>query len=138
MSSWHISLHPRPEATLANCDVAWAGQSWPTVVVPENLLTYTFEISFEECAKRLGQLPRLDCEPDGALVWFDERGNVQLDGVLYDRAGRLLFAELKFPVWRQTFHELLAALDWPTAPLIVQVLPAAIIVEFDDWIARAT
>ena len=53
--------------------------------------------SFEELAEALGKMPGMYFEMDGSFVWVDH-GSVppgQMDGMVYDRNGRLEYIEIK-------------------------------------------
>ena len=68
--------------------------------------------SFEQAVERLEKFDRLFIELDGSFVWTgtDRNGNWQLDGMLYDYAGRLQRVELKgtcpLPEWHTILHSL--------------------------------
>ena len=65
------------------------------------------EVSFEEVAQHLQQLPRMYLEMDGSFVWVGDhspsidapedgkRPEWQLDGMLYDAGGMLQYVELR-------------------------------------------
>lgn len=85
-----------------------------------------YSLSFEQMQARLGQCSRIYVESDGAFLWngSDQRtGEIwQMAGMLYDSAGHLQRIELQgacpLAIWRQG----LTMLDWPTQPLIIQLL----------------
>lgn len=53
--------------------------------------------SFEELAEQLGELPGMYFEMDGSFVWVDHTSIPpgQMDGMVYDRNGRLEYIEIK-------------------------------------------
>ena len=53
--------------------------------------------SFEELAERLGEMPGMYFEMDGSFVWVDHASVPpgQMDGMVYDRNGRLEYVEIK-------------------------------------------
>lgn len=70
-----------------------------------------FATSFEEAGQRLESLARLYFEMDGSFVWVgDAPVPWQLDGMLYDHAGRLQRVELKGCCPLNNWRELLNAL----------------------------
>ncbi|MCG8651951.1 MAG: hypothetical protein MI861_19075, partial [Pirellulales bacterium] len=80
--------------------------------------------TFEAAAERLEKLDSLYFEPDGSFVWVAEGGDQQIDGMLYDAAGRLQYVEIRgicqIAVWRQ----LLAAIGGDfTVAMEVMKLP---------------
>ncbi len=50
----------------------------------------------------------------------------QVEGNLFDRAGRLLFADLKGACPDEQLDQLLAALGWPATPLMFQLVREAV------------
>jgi hypothetical protein len=53
--------------------------------------------SFEELAEQLGKMPGMYFEMDGSFVWVDHGSTPpgQMDGMVYDRNGRLEYIEIK-------------------------------------------
>ncbi len=51
--------------------------------------------SFEEAAARLVGIERLYFEPDGSFVWSGPALGEQLDGMVYDAAGRIRYVDLQ-------------------------------------------
>ncbi len=119
---FHASLHPRPTTLPAAAPLTVAGVDWPSLAADQAVLAAGFPLSFETVATRLEQLPRMFLEPDGSLVWVGSSAEAtwQLDGVLYDRAGRLLYLELKGWCPAEPFDALLRTLDWPETAVLVQ------------------
>lgn len=81
-------------------------------------------LSFEQAAQRLSRLPRMDVEPDGALLWtgVDASGcRWQVEGTLMDGGAALAYVELKGSCPPAAWDELLKALGWPTQPLVYQL-----------------
>ena len=91
--------------------------------------------SFEEAADRLKQLARMYCEPDGSFVWASPQGQPpwQVDGNLYDRAGSLLFVDLKGTCPAEEFDRLLAALGWPASKLMFQLVREAVFLDETEF-----
>jgi hypothetical protein len=98
---------------------------WQVPVVESS----SMDCSFEQVVDRLACLPRMFVEPDGSFVW---RGSIdadaayqnltpsghrsttwQLDGMLYDRAGRVLRVELQGTCPRSAWLQLLECLQPP-------------------------
>lgn len=93
-----------------------------------------FERTFEQVSEALGKLPRMFIEPDGSFVWVSagERG-WQIDGMLYDGAGRLWYMELKGQCPEQEFERLLSALGWPATPVTVQLMREGELLSDDEF-----
>ena len=53
--------------------------------------------SFEELARILGRIPGMVFEMDGSFVWVDHHQSPanQMDGMVYDRADRIEYVEIK-------------------------------------------
>lgn len=64
---------------------------------------------FDEVAERLAATERLHFEPDGSFVWSGTAGETrwQLDGMVYDSAGRIQYLDLKGACPRPVWHRLL-------------------------------
>ncbi len=106
-----------------------------TLVVSREAVAATFDKSFEEVAEQLNRWPRMFIEPDGSFVWVAPQGEApwQVDGVLYDRAGRLLYVELKGNCPEAEFDRFLAACGWPQAAVMFQLLRAAVFVDEQEF-----
>ena len=128
---FHVTIHARSAAVVPAAAVTLGGHDWPALHVPQTALATPFAISFEETVDRLAKLPRMFVEPDGSFVWVARSGEVpwQVDGVLYDRDGRLLFADLKGTVPPHQLDELLTALGWPETPVIFQLVREAVFLD---------
>lgn len=86
-----------------------------------------FERSFEQVSNALASLPRMFVEPDGAFVWVSTaEPHWQVDGVLYDGAGRLWYVEIKGRCPEAEFNRLLASLGWPQTSLRFQLVQEAV------------
>jgi hypothetical protein len=83
-----------------------------------------FAITFEQAVDSLGRLPRLDAEPDGFfLISGDHDGQRwQVDGHLFDFAGRLHRVELHGACPPDTFDALLACFGWPQTQLAFELV----------------
>jgi hypothetical protein len=80
----------------------------------------SFDCAWEDAAERLERMPRMIFEPDGSFVISgnDETGRRwQVDGHLFDFAGRLQRVELRGECPPAAFDDLLGCLGWPRQPL---------------------
>jgi hypothetical protein len=130
--SFHVSVHARPaDAAASSATTLVDGKEAQTLAVSPEMLATPFAVSFEEAGVALSKLPRLFFEPDGSFVWVSARGEStwQVDGNLFDRAGRLQFVDLKGRCPAREFDELLRALGWPETPVIFQLVRAAVFVD---------
>lgn len=134
--SFHITVHARPPGAWSERSTLLDGTETRILDIPSPKLDAFFPVSFEAAASRLGGLPRLFIEPDGSFVWVSVRGETpswQLDGMLYDRAGRLLYVELKGNCPTTPFLELLAAFGNAHTPFVVQLIRHAIVLDSQEF-----
>ena len=64
--------------------------------------------SFESLAEKLGSMPGMVFEMDGSFVWVDHDFTPasQMDGMVYDRLGKLEYVEIKGACNAQQWHTL--------------------------------
>lgn len=138
---FHVTVHARTSDVRPGLTIALAGRQLSTLELSqESLGRSALACSFEEAAARLSLLPRLYCEPDGSFVWVSPRDEPswQVDGNLFDRAGRLAFVDLKGTCPPAAFDALLSALGWPDQRLVFQLTREALLLdeaEFRRWAA---
>jgi hypothetical protein len=85
----------------------------------------SFAVTWEEAAAALEELPRMIVEPDGSFVVSgnDERGSRwQVDGHLFDFAGRLQRCEVHGHCPAQAFDDLLRCVGWPDQRLMFETV----------------
>ncbi|MGD9646764.1 MAG: hypothetical protein AB7U73_13705 [Pirellulales bacterium] len=138
-----ISLHVRSADAQAGETVSLAGRDVETLALPAAARGAAFAVSFEEAAAALAPLPRMFVEPDGSFVWTgeDQAGRWQVDGNLYDRAGRLLYVELAGDCPAAEFDRLLAPLGWPGTAVMFQLKRQGVWLDetaFRAWAAGCT
>lgn len=125
MNRYHfdVSVHVRSGETQPGPAIKLAGQSLETLEVPASSQSIPFSVTFEDVADSLAAWPRMFVEPDGAILWTgdDTQGRWQVDGNLYDRAGRLVYVDLVGVCPAAEFDQLLAALRWPAASVMFQL-----------------
>lgn len=94
--SINVHLYARPAAIAPGGSRLVCGIALPTLLAT-NISQTQFQVSFEQVAERLRQFERLDFEMDGSFVCAGVAAGEawQLDGMLYDYAGRLQRIELK-------------------------------------------
>jgi hypothetical protein len=83
-----------------------------------------FACTWEDAAERLQQLPRMLFEPDGSFVLSgnDETRRWQVDGHLFDFAGRLQRVELRGECPAAVYDELLRCIGWPAQTIEFELL----------------
>jgi hypothetical protein len=120
---FQITIHARPQEATVEGSLALERETFPTLHVPAHALGTPFAISFERASEALMSLERMFLEPDGSFVWVSAGADSawQLDGVLYDRDGRLLYVDLKGTCAAEPFERLLRALGWPSTPVMFQL-----------------
>lgn len=121
--SFQITIHARPVEAKEGAVAELAGEQHRTLDVPAAALGTPFAVSFEAASEALMKLERMFLEPDGSFVWVSSAAEPrwQLDGVLYDRDGRLLYVDLKGACTAPQFNRLLEALGWPATPVMFQL-----------------
>lgn len=137
MRTFHVSIHARSVEAMPNARVVIDGRMYAALFVPCERTAATFDTSFEAAAGALAALPRMYIEADGSFVWVSSasagRTPWQLDGVLYDRGGRLLFVDLKGACTAEAFDQLLMALGWPATPIMIQLVREAVFLDETEF-----
>ena len=105
----------------------------------------SFAVTWEDAAAMLERLPRMIFEPDGSFVVSGERAGPsqragpssapvdndarwQVDGHLFDFAGRLHRVELHGQCPPATFDEILTCVGWPQQRLLLELVRTGITV----------
>jgi hypothetical protein len=139
MYAFHATIHALPTDAAAGPTLNLGGPTFATLsVTPETLAGTSFDSSFEEAAACLARLERMYCEPDGSFVWVSAQAETvwQVDGNLYDRAGRLLFVDVKGTCPQEDFDRLLNCFGWPRRKVMFQLVREAVLLEeraFRRW-----
>ncbi len=140
MYHFHAMIHARPTVVEATGEFAVDGLCLQSVLRPTAAASRPFAVRFEETGTALQALPRMFFELDGSFVWVGAGPPAwQLDGLLYDRDERLLFAEIKGCCPAAEFDQLLTTLGWPDMPVLFQLTQSALFVEeseFRRWAAH--
>lgn len=125
--SFDVVIHARPAAVRPGPTFALRGLDLPTLAVSPTELT-GFERTFEEVAADLERFERLYFEPDGSIVWVSSQADRpwQLDGMLYDRAGRVLHLELKGSCPPEAVEQVATVLGRPASGLVFQLTREAL------------
>lgn len=133
---FHCTVHARPAHVTAGTSVRLLDREFAAIQLDPAALGVPFPVSFEQAADALSTLPRMYCEPDGSFVWVsaaEEQPRWQVDGVLYDRAGRLLHVDLKGDCPADQFDNLLRACGWPTIAVIFQLAREAVFLDEQEF-----
>ena len=120
---FHATIHAQSKFDLHRETVVIRGLSFSRLVLRAEDCQRPFAISFEAAEAALGQLARMFIEPDGSFVWVsthDESPAWQVDGVLWDRDGRLQFVDLKGTCSAAALDRLLVCFGWPEESLAFQ------------------
>lgn len=120
---FNATLHALPAGVPAGEQATIRQLSLPTLL-PSTAELYTpFACTFEETAAVLEQNPRVHFELDGSFVWGEgvDAERWQIDGHLFDRAGKLLYVHLKGTCPAEVFDRLLAAVNWPQTAVMLQL-----------------
>lgn len=129
--SFNSVIHARPAGTPTGGDANLRGCLLRRLAVRGDDVGPGFDVTFETVGERLGGKERLYFEPDGSFVWVgsaDERP-WQLDGLLADRADRLLYVELKGTCSPAALDELLAVIGRPAEGFMFQLVREAVFLD---------
>ncbi len=133
---FHVSVHAKPRSLQLGPLVPLRGVNLQTLAVSPTALSEPMGCSFEQAQHQLNLLPRMLFEPDGSFVWVscdNETDRWQLDGMLYDRQGKLHSAEIKGNCSCEALDTLLCALGWPCTDLIFQLTREAIFLDEGEF-----
>jgi hypothetical protein len=123
-----IRLHHRPENASDGPTVTLGTHAVETLTVPCDSQADLMCVTFDEALERLAHLPGCYAEPDGSIVWVGGEGDArwQVDGNLYEREGRVVFATLTGSCPPEIFDRLLTCFGWPEQKLMMELLRAAV------------
>lgn len=123
MFRFNATLHNLPGEVPRGDAVSLRGLSLPTLTPATAELYTSFGCTFEETAARLERHPRVHFELDGSFVWGEGAGaeRWQIDGHLFDRGGKLLYAHLKGTCPGEVFDHLLSTVGWPQSAVMLQL-----------------
>lgn len=129
--SFYTTIHSRPGDIHSNGTRSLRELDVTTLGVPSGELGLGFDRTFEEVGHALNRFNRLYFEPDGSFVWASsaDEAKWQLDGVLFDREGRVLYLDLKGSCPPETFDRLLTVLGWPSTRVMFQLQREAVFLD---------
>ncbi|MHC2069613.1 hypothetical protein ACYFX5_19240 [Bremerella sp. T1] len=133
---FHVSVHARPRSLQLGPLVPIRGLRLQTLAISPVVLGEPMGCSFETAQAKLNNLPRMLFEPDGSFVWVNDADGEspwQVDGVLYDRNGRLHSAEIKGSCSEEALDTLLCAMGWPGTDVIFQLSNEAVFVDEGEF-----
>lgn len=133
--AWHVTLHARPPGEFPAEARVLDGHELAALAIPPQLLALPLPISFEEAYSALQSLPRMFIEPDGSWVWVssDPEQPWQLDGMLYDRGGKLLYVELKGHAPEDVLAQVCEHFGCTPPDCVVQFVRHAVVVSLEEW-----
>ncbi len=120
--SFDIVVHAKPTSAAAGPTYTLRGVDLPTLAITAAECP-SFDRTFEEVAADLERFERMYFEPDGSLVWVSSNLDDpwQLDGMLYDRDGRVRHVELKGSCPSEAFDRITAVLGLPSSAMVFQL-----------------
>jgi hypothetical protein len=135
MLSFNAVVHARPEHAHSIAGPTLRGLEVQRLETSGDVVGPGFNRSFEEVGESLEKLERMFFEPDGSFVWVGSAGSQawQLDGLLADRAGRLLYAELKGRCPPQMLDRILATFGRPKHGLMFQLVREAVFLDESEF-----
>ena len=135
LGPFRISIHAQPTGSLSHVQTRLEGADYATIQLTAQQQVTPMIVSFEEVVQQLECLPRMFVEPDGAFVWTGrEKAEAwQLDGCVYDLAGRVIYVDVSGVCPEGQFEQLLSALGWPGAKLVIQLRQQALFLSEQDF-----
>ena len=135
MLRFHTHIQAAPLGTTRAAELTIAGCTLVPLLLPQPATRPKWGVTFDAAAEQLVRLPRFFYEPDGSFAWFSAPGSAswRLEGNLYDRGDELAYVELKGTCPEEELNQLLAALGWPTAPLMFQVSRLGLYLDESDF-----
>lgn len=133
--AFNAVIHARPAGAPTADDTSLRGCVRRRLAVRGDEVGPGFVVTFETVGERLAGKERLYFEPDGSFVWVaaaEERA-WQLDGLLADRADRLLYVELKGTCPPEALDELLAAIGRPAEGFMFQLVREAVFLDEGEF-----
>lgn len=126
---FHCSVHALPHGVSEGAPVELPEGSVTPLVVPQDKVASPMSVSFEHAYETLERFPRMFIELDGSFVWVSSSAESkwQVDGNLYDRAGSLVFVDLKGYCPASRFDELMNVFRGGS-PLMFQLVRRALFV----------
>ncbi|MCP4194582.1 MAG: hypothetical protein GY768_28575 [Planctomycetaceae bacterium] len=123
MIPMHVIVQAAPQDDLIHQTVALQGVVRQIIDLPSTKVVPPLPRSFEEVLSCLESFARMFIEPDGSFVWVggESETNWQLDGQLNDGSTGLNSVEIKGTVSTQAWNQLLQAVGWPDAQLLMQL-----------------
>lgn len=128
--SFEIVIYARPATIEPGPTYALRGLNLPTLAITAAGCP-SFDRTFEEVAADLERFERMYFEPDGSFVWVsaDEGRPWQLDGMLYDRDGRVRHVELKGTCPREELDRIATALGRSASAVVFQLVREALFLD---------
>lgn len=120
---FNATLHAMPEGVHPGEEVMVRQIVLPTLKPTVAELYTPFPCTFETTAAILQRQQRVFFEPDGSFVWGEgaDAERWQIDGHLFDRAGKLLYVHLKGTCPAEVFDHLLKSVRWPATTVMFQL-----------------
>ena len=138
--TFNAVIHARPVGTTTSDGANLRGLALRRLTVRGDELGPGFDVTFETVGERLAGKERLFFEPDGSFVWVASVGEQpwQLDGLLADRANRLLYVELKGTCPSPALDELLIAIGRPAEGFMFQLVREAVFLDEAEFLRYAS
>ena len=104
-----------------------------------NVFAEPFTCTWEKAAAALETLPRMIFEPDGSWIWSGGvgRDRWQVDGHLFDFAGRLHRVELHGKCPPAALDDLLRCFGWPEQQLTFELVREGVRLDDAEFRRRA-
>ena len=124
-------LHARPAEAAIGPTIVLRGRTLPTLDLRPDAALGGFAVTFEALEAAYSALPRMYFEPDGSFVWRSpaDEASWQVDGMAYDRDGRVRYVELKGSCPPDRLAALTTPLGGAQQPVMFQLLREAVFLD---------
>lgn len=132
---FHIFIHARPARQIATSQVELDGVLLRTLQIDPTELTEEHSATFEHTLEVLTKLPRSYVEPDGAFFWRPEPrpDGSFVEGNIFDGIQTVQHMELKGNCSIAEFDQVTGSLGTAKERLVIQMLPYAIFVDYEQF-----
>lgn len=135
---FQANVYALPDTAMPGPARSLRGRDYATLVGDGGgppLFTSPLPSSFEEIQRRLMELPRCDCEPDGffLVTGHEDRVFWRLNGHMHEYDGRMHRVELNGECPPSSLDGLLAILGGGSTPLAFELVQEGVTLREDDF-----
>ena len=133
--AFHAALHALPRGEIAESTSVVDRRPVKQLILAAESLDQSLPVSFEDAFEQLASLPRMFIEPDGSFVWVSDTTDVkwQLDGMMFDRGGRLQYVEMRGTCTPEAFDRFADIFRIGETQFAIQLMQQAIFLSEDEF-----